>query len=77
MVHTSTASLHPWSYLPRRPCTAYLKSSANNPGTAAGQFADAEACAAPLPLQASNAAYQSKLGCRPGGKEAMAAIGFK
>lgn len=27
--------------------------------------------------QVSNAAYQSKLGCRPGGKEAMAAIGFK
>ncbi len=30
-----------------------------------------------LPWQVSNAAYQSKLGCRPGGKEAMAAIGFK
>ncbi|PRW57641.1 Thioredoxin chloroplastic [Chlorella sorokiniana] len=28
-------------------------------------------------VKASNAAYQSKLGCRPGGKEAMAAIGFK
>ena len=28
-------------------------------------------------LQVSNAAYQSKLGCRPGGKDAMAAIGFK
>lgn len=51
--------------------------SANNPDAAAGQFADVEPGAAPLPLQASNAAYQSKLGCRPGGKEAMAAIGFK
>lgn len=28
-------------------------------------------------IKLSNAAFQSKLGCRPGGKECMAAIGFR
>ncbi len=28
-------------------------------------------------VKAGNAAFQSKLGCRPGGKECMEAIGFR